>query len=210
MAIRVKNKKRKSTIRSLSFLHKFIILVILLLILSGLRVYWKNGSNEQTLSGITPTNIYLVTPTPTLLPYKEPTEHAPQKTVVENGYAFIPELGIKFKVGSELNDLIYQVGIYGKDENVVTYVRFATQSLLTLDEGCGPYHAPLGTISRSRKDPYWETIGGGPEKHEVIKIGNYYYYYVHPQAACVTEEAGKLEAEQIALLRAAFQTIEPL
>lgn len=191
-----------------------IIIILAALVLFGLVATYRSASLGPPVPIPTSTPIPspspTITPDPNYIPYKEATKHAPKRAVVENGYAIIPELGIKFKVNEDLQDLIYSYSSYYGPEfqNYGTSsVGVSTQQLIDLDSrGCSSSSSPIGYLGKRINYP---NGASGPQAKNIKKLGDNYYYYLRPQALCTNIKSAEiLQGEQIHLLEQAFQSVE--
>ena len=124
-----------------------------------------------------------------------------QTTTKKNNELVITQWGVKLTLPSGLSDLEYAVKNVGGIE--IAYL--STKTLVGLDPNCSTDNSGIGAISRETSprdasDPY----GSAPMKH----IGNYYYYYGHPQAYCSDNAAAQKEdIAQMAELETTFSTL---
>jgi len=207
------NKKRSSKKK----INPYILIAIIFIVAALASLFLQRKQSIQTNNSYevtqTPTTKTLDATSATLLPYKEPTKYSSKQAVVENGYAFIPELHIKFKVDDNLSDLTYTYFAfedpgYQNYENKTSFARISTQRLSENYQDCSSEDGAIGNLGRSLEDPIGKLSGPLPEY--IKKIGDYYYYFLHPQSSCThpDEEGIVLESQQIKALQNTFQTIE--
>jgi hypothetical protein len=126
---------------------------------------------------------------------------ATQATPNKSNELVITQWGVKLTLPSGLSDLGYAV----KNVGGVEIAYFSTKTLVGLDPNCSTDNAGIGAISRETSlrdasDPY----AGEAMKH----IGNYYYYYGHPQAYCSDNAAAQKEdIAQMAEMETTFSTL---
>lgn len=122
----------------------------------------------------------------------------------------IPELGVSLTLPSGLNstDLQYSADLSRPvstvDEHSWSTISFTTKSLLQLDPQCSAAEGSIGMLVRYTEDP--KAIHAQVVKSS--QLGNYYYAFAAPQGSCTeNSQAQKLEAQQIALLQQAFDSL---
>ena len=120
---------------------------------------------------------------------KPPTyEQLPENNLV------ILEWGIQFTKPRGMTDLLYAMN----DGSI----KFITQQLMDLDASTGGKYCTLddgslGSLSRLQNLPT-----DGPARGAHVHIGNYYYFFEHPQATCgMNEQVTNLQSSQAAALQ---------
>lgn len=103
----------------------------------------------------------------------------------------IKEWNVEFDVPVNVPDLIYEK-YEDIEDTKLTYeiIEFSSESLIKADEisidpikqYCGAEEGPLGTLTRTKE--LTEYLSGRDE----VKIGDYYYIYLSPQATCSDDE----------------------
>lgn len=165
--------------------HLIIIIVLTVALLSTLGfVFWQNFMQPKNT-------------TPAVV------------TDVNKGYLVLNDWGVKFKLPTNLgsNKINYDLRA-GKDFEAYVFSTSRVEALggqcLSTDQN----FINLGTISRSTSlstamtSP--PTLAG--------KIGDYYYYYQHPQSICSSvgssEDINQIQIEDIAVIQSLLMSVE--
>ncbi len=129
-----------------------------------------------------------------------------------NDYLVIKEWGVEFKKPAGMEDLQYKLVDSSSDFRPVS---FTTQKLVDLDRSAGGTNGrfyctveynPIGVLARSAGVPGSSTPGY--DVSTSVKVGEYYYVFIHPQAACSdNKEVQALESQQMADLLSTGDTL---
>ncbi len=113
-------------------------------------------------------------------------------------YFQVPELGLKFKITPDLNDLVYKIEDFGGEHGKVAY--FSSVTLIQADKAAGGRHCSLEEGGGLGALGLWTT---GKDKY--VPNG----YYTHPQAPCSDNKSVQdLENSLIASFQDALKTSE--
>lgn len=179
-------------------LHVIVISVLAIALVGALGfIFWQNILQPK------PSNVAMNNTTNS----EEKTTPQTDKEVVptdpNEGYVVLDDWGIRFK---ETNEKITwsksSVNSYNKPSNDTYY--FTTDKWTNLPTACNT-EIPLIRMKEKSTVPTSPPVPLNKEK----KIGNYYYYYVHPQSACgddtLDDAEWMLQAETV---MAFLETIE--
>lgn len=123
-------------------------------------------------------------------------------------YIVIKEWGVRFKPAAGMTPL------YKKLEGTTDAetIGFTSEELQRVDTGCGlqvsGFSGPLGTLRRA-KTPITD-----PPRQLLKQIGDYYYYFTHPQSPCAYKDISgnavnlELNTDQIAKMNTSITSLE--
>lgn len=187
---------------------ELVIIGVLVLAVIGLVVWRFVGtSNDSRLSQ---QNQTITTPS-TATDKEESTtaevlENSSTSSNANEGYIVLDDWGVRFKPVD--NSVIK----YYKDSTIENLYMFTTATVLALDgcDGAGDTSGLLGSVQRSKVKFDLENMSSPPSAmNNGNKIGDYYYYYGHPQALCSkTDKDNKIEVAQVNMMRTFLGTIE--
>lgn len=121
----------------------------------------------------------------------------------------VTEMKIKIPLNEPLFDLEY---IISAD---LGSAYFSTKRLSNYGQWCATSEAPLGKLIKTTEEPLKVSDANyEPSRSEnalVKKIGDYYYYYIPPQATCSDNKSAQaLQTAQIAAIKEQIKKIESL
>jgi hypothetical protein len=157
-----------------------IIEVLLILVIVGMvgfmgwYVWHSRQSTEATLKKA-------ATQSSATAPKAKTSTSASGKT----DYLVITEWGVKLPLETAIKDAYYYRNT--QDPNLKNYVYLGTHSLTAQSAACAPEHISLGVIGRQTEAEHATNAAQGSAADAPVyslKVGNYYYGYTHPQAAC--------------------------
>jgi hypothetical protein len=124
-----------------------------------------------------------------------------------NGYVSIPELGIRIKTPSAIQDLVYLNE--DADGPSAAAIKLSTKSLTdqakkTDNDRCSAQGQGLGSIIKTNQGPI--TV-----PHVEKMVSGSIIAYAYPQSTCSDDtQIKQLQSEQVEALKQAIQTAEPL
>lgn len=142
---------------------------------------------------------------------KDDTKPATPATIASSDYIYIGEWGIKIKIPKGLKNVSYMFeNALRLDENEKPYTVEVLRVSAILDDMTSTpqafqvdYNSGLGALGRSTVDPSDSPSGAT----SVMKIGDYYYSYAHPQAVSSTDEQEQeQELKVVALIQKMLTT----
>lgn len=173
--------------------------VLILLIMAGVLIIGGIYYYHIRFS-ITPSQVSSTTPSQNTFPASTSiaatiTTSTPTSTLNKtSSYLVIKEWGVAFQKPSGMDDLVYvQPNIpISVDDKTANSVSFSTQRLINLDPSCTPETIPIGSLGRVSELSEFGDRGVPANVH----IGNYYYFFITPQATC-GPQAEQLETRQL-------------
>lgn len=137
------------------------------------------------------------------------TQQNSQQADPNSGYIVVKEWGVRFKPVDGLMGVTYTVGTQAASRYQTT--AFSTQAITSQASECSANpngHPALGYLYRSANQA--DLSSPDAILREVVKIGNYYYAYVTPQAACGDNNtaADELQTQTLALFKTSIATLE--
>jgi hypothetical protein len=178
--------------------HLVIIIVLVVLLIGALGfVYYQNfiQSNNSSKS---------VASTKTV---KSSTVAAKPEVTTNEGYLTFSEWGIKLKTPVGLADNRITYYKIANNSELDGY-NFSTSRVEAQGGACSsssPQFSSLGIISRSTSP---NTEEASPPTL-VGKIGDYYYYYAHPQSIC-GDNLGNYEVQDTSMIQTMLLSVEKL
>ena len=127
-------------------------------------------------------------------------------------YIAIPEWGVKFKPGTDLQDFLYLMDNGSVQPSTKSLMQLAltkkgTTANSAYDAICSPAAMPIGVIQRGKSGTQFQ--GTTYEKIPgALKVGDYYYIIVAPQAPCSGDKSVQdLQTKQTAALKEAIKSL---
>ncbi len=114
-------------------------------------------------------------------------------------YLAIKEWGVEFEKPAGMDDLVYaQINIpISADDATASSISFSTQQLMNFDSSCAPEAIPIGSLGRVSNLSEFGDRGVPTNVH----VGDYYYFFVTPQATCSdNQQVQALETQQMSAL----------
>lgn len=136
------------------------------------------------------------------------------QTTATNDYVAIGEWGVKFKPGADLADFFYLTSGDSVQPSTKSLMQVALSknppaANSAFDSFCSPAASPLGVMQRGKtgaaiQGTTYDKVAGA------IKVGDYYYIIVAPQASCSADKTAQdLQTKQTAALKEAIKTLVP-
>ncbi len=189
---------------------ELVIIGVLVLVIAGLVVWrFMGGSSNTTNSSSQDSTTSQEAATTNSSDTKNSTSQAADPN---EGYVVIAGWGVRFKTISGFSVKYYKA----PDSSGYELYEFTTPTVEALD-GCsgkntaGRINAYLGGVERTTEKLDLENMASAPKAlYNGNKIGNYYYYYSHPQALCSMSDADTAtETAQTATMQSFLSTLEP-
>jgi len=167
----VKNKKTQ-----VGSAHLIVVLVLVLALIGSLGfIFWQNFMQQKTNDD----KAVVVTPE------VSKTDDATPAVPSNDGYLVLEDWGVKYKLPSDLGNNTIKYYKVSDNPSVTDGYYFSTSRVEGLGAGCLPtdqYYGALAMTTRSTMDNNNDVSGPSAK----TKIGDYYYFYWHPQAACTS------------------------
>lgn len=182
----------------------YILALVLFALIAAGVLYWYTGRDSKA-----PTNTQAGAPA---------VSDSKETKDPNSGYLLIKEFGVRFKLPDGVNELLYEIREFESESMAGKMIKTADLSSQALIDAeakagaainqCSADFAPLGTISRYQKG---ELVRDVPiEQAGAVVVGDYYYLFTSPQAAC-SGDAGvnDLATTQLKAVSKAIAGLEP-
>ncbi len=150
------------------------------------------------------------------------TNQKAQSQPVTSDYRDIPELGVKYKLTDQTKNLTYTYKVdSSKSGNTVDRVGFSTVALTesgakeenlsanNFQNPCTSGSMPAGLLSRYSPGQIVESQNKPIDQvSDAIKVGNYYFLYTTPQAACGQSQDNSMQQQAIAAAKEAANSLQ--
>ena len=162
-------------------------LILSLMIIGG---GCKGAGQTKTPSSLPVSSAPSATP-----PSREESSRTPTPSVPdERVYSLdITQWGVTLNLSADIADLRYSLKNDASTGN--SYAYLSTRSLVAKGgKDCEAPFGPLGVLARAK-----EIVSDGPTTlpTDPVKVGDYYYYYIGPQATCSPDKA----VQELAILQ---------
>jgi len=193
----------KKTQNQSGFAHLMVVTTVLALAVIGLLgfVFWQNFIQPKTDSAKSGSSTVDDKSKTT------PSTNTPAVTTDANkDYLVLDDWGVKFKLPTNLGN--NQIKYYQKTNTYSgdRYYEFSTSRVEALGGAClstDPSYTSLGALSRMTSPS--TATASAPEL--ASKIGDYYYYYSHPQAGCSDSNAS-IQLEDTNMMQSFLMSVE--